>query len=228
MCSLLLILCCQITLLCCAIPPLSPIQHAAFPTDSWDSALLWIVGECDSALHCMACVFSLTSTPSSTLQSSSILRQPLELDFIRNLTLILKEMRHRGLLTLNWNSFETYSNQRHMHPWMKFNEQNASPSYFRSWYTEAWIRLKLASNYRDQKKALGELLFKSLIYQWKRTVWTKGLWEHISGPHITLKCKLMLIKKQINKFEISALFDCWITDIHKLQCESKKEFFKEG
>ena len=42
---------CASNLLCCAIPSLSPVRHAALPTDSWASALLWLVGECDSALH---------------------------------------------------------------------------------------------------------------------------------------------------------------------------------
>lgn len=98
--------------------------------------------------------FSLTSTPLSTTQFSSILlRQPLDLDFIRNLRLALKRTREPSLLHAGTLSEHTAIKGACILEWSLMSRMWAS-HMIRSCYTVAWVRFRLASNYRNQKKAL--------------------------------------------------------------------------
>lgn len=145
-------LCCHIF---CAVPlhpsHLFNMRHSPQTHGILLSYELWV----SVTQHCAWLVsFFLTSTPSSTLQSSSMLRQPLGLDFICR----LKKEKKKG--TFRNSRLELLTNilikDACISEWSLMSRMWA-PHMIRSCYIEAWRRFRLAYNYRDQKKALCSL-----------------------------------------------------------------------
>lgn len=147
------LLCCQI----CAVPfhpsHLFNMRHSPQNHGTLLSYVLWV----SVTQHCMACLLFLTSTPLSTLQSSSIFRQPLDLDFIcKSKKKERRKEREASWLQSGALSEHTGIKDACILQWSLMSRM-WGVHMIRSCYAEAWIRFRLASNYRDQKKAFCSL-----------------------------------------------------------------------